>query len=91
MAMALARLLALVLLVIARPLLAADPHAPQLAVSFLAEPAPIAQDGSTRLVYEMQIVNYSRSPISTCISTTSLRSWPATACLGEESGPVRRT
>ena len=55
--MALARLLALVLLVVAMPALAADPHPPQLAVSFLAEPAPIVQDGSTRLVYEMQVVN----------------------------------
>jgi hypothetical protein len=48
MAMALARLLALVLLVVAMPALAADPHPPQFAVSFLAEPAPIVQDGSTR-------------------------------------------
>jgi hypothetical protein len=61
MAMAIARLLALVLLVVAMPALAADPHPPQLAVSFLAEPAPIVQDGSTRLVYEMQIVNYTKS------------------------------
>ena len=59
--MAPARLLALVLLVVAMPALAADPHPPQLAVSFLAEPAPIVQDGSTRLVYEMQIVNYTKS------------------------------
>jgi hypothetical protein len=57
MAMALARLLALVLLVVATPTLAADPHPPQLAVSFPAEPTPMVQDGSTRLVYEMQIVN----------------------------------
>jgi hypothetical protein len=62
MAMALARLIALVLLVVvATPALAADPHPPQLAVSFLAEPAPMVQDGSTRLVYEMQIVNYTKS------------------------------
>ena len=33
----------------------------KLAVSFLAEPAPIVQDGSTRLVYEMQIVNFANS------------------------------
>ena len=42
------------------PALAADPHPPQLAVPFLAERAPIVQDGSTRLVYEMQIVNYTK-------------------------------
>ena len=45
--MALVRLLALVFLVVAMPTLAADPHPPQLAVSVLAEPAPIVQDGWT--------------------------------------------
>jgi hypothetical protein len=49
-------------LLLGAPALAADPHPPQLAVSFLAEPAPIVQDGSTRLVYEMQIVNATQSP-----------------------------
>ena len=59
--MLLAHVLPLSLLVLATGALAADPHPPQLAVSFLAEPAPIVQDGSTRLVYEMQIVNYTKS------------------------------
>jgi murein DD-endopeptidase len=54
------RLLALFVLV--TPALAADPHPPQLAVSFLAEPAPIVQEGATRLVYEMQVVNITQSP-----------------------------
>lgn len=43
------------------PVLAGDPHPPQLSVSFLAEPAPIVQDGSTRLVYEMTVSNFSKS------------------------------
>ena len=30
-------------------------------MSFLAEPAPIVQDGSTRLVYEMAVSNYAKS------------------------------
>lgn len=41
------------------PLFAGDPHPPPLYVSFLAQPAPIVQDGSTRLVYEMAITNFS--------------------------------
>jgi murein DD-endopeptidase MepM/ murein hydrolase activator NlpD len=59
--MALARPVAFLSLLLTAPTFAADPHPPQLAVSFLAEPAPIVQDGSTRLVYEMQIVNYIKS------------------------------
>jgi hypothetical protein len=59
--MRLAHFLLLALALVGGPALAADPHPPQLAVSFLAEPAPIVQDGSTRLVYEMQIVNYTKS------------------------------
>jgi len=43
------------------PLFASDPHPPQLNVSFLARPAPIVQDGSTRLVYEMVITNFSNN------------------------------
>lgn len=43
------------------PLLADDPHAPQLNVSFLAQPSPIVQHGSTRLFYEMLITNFSKS------------------------------
>ena len=49
------------LMFFATPLLAGDPHPPQLNVSFLATPAPIVQDGSTRLVYEMVITNFSNS------------------------------
>jgi hypothetical protein len=60
--MRLARVLPVALILLMRPALAADPHPAQLAVSFLAEPAPIVQDGSTRLVYEMQILNYTPSP-----------------------------
>jgi Peptidase family M23 len=37
---------------------AGDPHAPQLNVTFLAEPAPIVQDGTTRLYYEMVVTNF---------------------------------
>jgi hypothetical protein len=45
---------------LAAPALAGDPHPPQLNVSFLAQPAPIVQYGSTRLVYEMLITNFSK-------------------------------
>jgi murein DD-endopeptidase len=40
--------------------LAADPRPPQLNVSFLSQPAPIVQYGSTQLVYEMLITNFSK-------------------------------
>ena len=60
--MPLARLLAAALLTLfATPLWAGDPHPPQLNVSFLAQPSPIVQDGSTRLVYEMVITNFSNN------------------------------
>jgi len=60
--MASARLLTLCFLVFfTTPLFARDPHPPQLNVSFLARPAPIVQDGSTRLVYEMVITNFSNN------------------------------
>src|SRR5271170_2723585 len=45
---------------LATPALASDPHPPQLNVSFLAQPAPIVQNGSTKLVYEMLITNFSK-------------------------------
>ena len=48
-------------LLYATPLLAADPRPPQINVSFLAEPSPIMQYGSTRLVYEMLITNFSKN------------------------------
>ena len=39
---------------------ASDPRPPQLQISFLAEPAPIVQYGSTKLVYEMVVTNFSK-------------------------------
>jgi peptidase M23-like protein len=39
---------------------AADPRPPQVQISFLAEPAPILQNGATKLVYEMFITNFSK-------------------------------
>lgn len=41
---------------------AADPHPPQLTVSFLSEPAPIVQNGATKLAYEMLLTNFVGSP-----------------------------
>ena len=43
------------------PTFAGDPRPPQLNISFLSQPAPIVQYGSTRLVYEMLITNFSKS------------------------------
>ena len=51
----------LFLLLFMTPALAGDPYPPQMSVSFLAEPSPIVQDGSTRLVYEMAVTNYAKS------------------------------
>ena len=48
-------------LLVVMPAFAGDPHAPQLNVSFLAQPAAITQNGSTRLAYEMLITNFSKS------------------------------
>jgi hypothetical protein len=57
------RLAAICLLLgIANQARAADPHPPQLDVSLLAQPAPIVQDGSRRLVYEMLITNFAKTP-----------------------------
>jgi hypothetical protein len=47
------------LLLFGSPVLAGDPHAPQLDVSFLAQPAPIVQYGSRLIAYEMLITNFS--------------------------------
>jgi Peptidase family M23 len=59
--MACSRLLPVCLfLFLSTQVLAGDPHPPQLNVSFLAQPAPIVQYGSTRLVYEMLITNFSK-------------------------------
>src|SRR5271166_1737597 len=49
------------ILLFVTPVRAGDPHPPQLTVTFLAQPAPIAQDGSTRLYYEMVINNFTKS------------------------------
>ncbi len=46
---------------VAAPALADDPRPPQITVSFLAEPAPIVQDGSTKLFHEMLLTNYAPS------------------------------
>jgi hypothetical protein len=35
-----------------------DPHPPQINVTFLATPAPLVQDGTVRLYYEMVITNF---------------------------------
>ena len=54
------RLLALWCLLLAAPVHAGDPHPPQITVSFPAQPAPLVQDGTTRLYYEMVVTNFSR-------------------------------
>jgi Peptidase family M23 len=51
----------LIFLVIVTPAHAGDPRPPQLNITFLAEPSAIVQDGSTRLYYEMTIVNFGKS------------------------------
>jgi hypothetical protein len=57
-----ARLLVTCLLALfVTPVFAGDPHPPQLNISFLAQPEPIVQDGSTRLVYEMVVTNFSNN------------------------------
>jgi hypothetical protein len=79
-----ARLLATGLLTLfATPLLAADPHPPQLNVSFLAPPAPILQDGSTRLVYEMVITNFSNSKFE--LSTIEAKAGKAQFTFGAQA------
>ncbi len=57
-----ARFIALCCVLLAgAPAIAGDPQPPQLNVSFLAQPAPIVQNGAIRLVYEMLIANFSRA------------------------------
>jgi hypothetical protein len=48
-------------LLLTTPVGAGDPHPPQLNVTFLAQPAPIVQDSSTRLYYEMVITNFANN------------------------------
>src|SRR6516225_726254 len=50
------------LLLTTMPARGGDPHPPQLNVTFLAEPAPLVQDGATRLYYEMVITNFAKAP-----------------------------
>jgi hypothetical protein len=55
------RLFALLCLpLLAAPVHADDRHPPQITVSFLAQPAPLVQDGTTRLYYEMVVTNFAR-------------------------------
>ncbi len=60
--MAFARLmiLAFAIAFVANSAAASDPRPPQLQISFLSEPAPIVQYGSTKLVYEMVVTNFSK-------------------------------
>ena len=46
----------------AAPARAADPYPPALAVAFIAEPAPIVQEGMTKLYYEMLVTNFAPIP-----------------------------
>ncbi len=60
--MVIARLTIFFCLLFAAPAaFAGDPHPPLLNVSFLAQPAPIVQNGQTRLFYEMLITNFSKN------------------------------
>jgi murein DD-endopeptidase MepM/ murein hydrolase activator NlpD len=47
-------------LLLVTPVRAGDPHPPQINVTFLAQPAAIVQEGSTRLYYEMIITNVAK-------------------------------
>src|SRR5215468_6133630 len=49
------------LLLTTMPARPGDPRPPQLNVTFLAEPAPLVQDGATRLYYEMVITNFANT------------------------------
>jgi len=60
MAFARVLIMAFVAALFADPALAADPRPPQLQITFLSEPAPIVQYGSTKLVYEMEETNFSK-------------------------------
>ena len=76
--MAFARLLALLFIVpfVAEPAEAGDPRPPQLEISFLAEPAPIVQYGSTKLAYEMVMTNFSKK--SYVVNAIEAKAGPAT-------------
>jgi murein DD-endopeptidase MepM/ murein hydrolase activator NlpD len=47
-------------LLLVTPVRAGDPRPPQINVTFLAQPAAIVQEGSTRLYYEMVITNVAK-------------------------------
>jgi hypothetical protein len=49
-----------IVVLVAKPASAADLRPPQLQISFLAQPAPIVQYGSTKLFYEMAVTNFSK-------------------------------
>ncbi len=53
-----ASVLVATLVAVVQPAHAADPHPPQITVSFLSGPAPIVQDGAMKLVYEMVLTNF---------------------------------
>jgi hypothetical protein len=48
------------LLIIVTPARASDPHPPQITVSYVATPAPLLQNGTTRLYYEMIVTSFSK-------------------------------
>lgn len=48
------------LLLLASPARAGDPHPPQITVKFLTQPAPLVQDGTIRLYYEMIVTNFAK-------------------------------
>jgi murein DD-endopeptidase MepM/ murein hydrolase activator NlpD len=48
------------LLMLVAPASATDPHPPQITVSFVARPAPLKQNGTTRLYYEMLVTSFSK-------------------------------
>jgi hypothetical protein len=60
--MTFARLVVLfsIVLLFAKAASAGDPRPQQLQISFLAQPAPIVQYGSTKVVYEMVVTNFSK-------------------------------
>ena len=60
MAFARLMLLAIAAAFFAHPAAAGDPGRPNCESSFLARAAPIVQYGSTKLVYEMVVTNFSK-------------------------------
>jgi hypothetical protein len=48
------------LLLFATPVRADDPHPPQITVSVLNQPAPLVQNGTTRLYYELVVTSFAK-------------------------------